>query len=1082
MPAAAVVPSFRLDNRTAGWRYTFTGGLAKRNVDIEVGELHRSEEGHVVNLCRRFVFPVVLALVAFLPSCQCDEAVSESVAPDFQISGSPPWVTASGGQVSVNFGDVLVGQTKSVELTISNKGDFVLKVTKAELGSGTSTEFAYNMAVPIELDPQKESVISLAYTPTAPGPDEGSVVLTTNVAEGKQYTIGLRGNGVQPDIEVCTAEPAACNDDNTVQLGLDFGEAALGGEAGPRQVTVKNAGGYALNVLDAVVLSCPWDKADCSFDEMAAPSEPEYALNPASISGEYPPGRTTAVGVTFKPFSGGGVKSALRISSDDADELDVWVVLHGKGIAPKLCPQPPVYLEFGSVTVGSFVDKEFTFTSCGTQLLTVNTIAFAPSNTAEFSWTDGTAPEAPVALDPGGSMTLRIRYLPADVGEDLGRVEIESSDPNAPKGYVDLHGEGTGEPTCSLSVSPTTLNFGRVLMGKTATKNVSLANIGDAACTVSGITRLSGTDKNEFSIDPALRFPLTVGPGAGAEAAFSYKPADAGADTSKWRVESNDPGHPRVDVDLTGSAASASGCNLQVSPQALSFGLVSLGQSKTLSFTATNAGLGICFVDSVTLDSTSSRSFQIGRIDGLSTQKTMGPFEKFTVEVVYSPQVAQTESGAAVVNILSSSVSVLAASVSLSGGGIGPRLCVNPKNVDFGIVTIGAAVDRKAEVSNCGTADLSVNSVAFEAGASADFSFSGPLPAGTFRPGDKGEFTVTYQPSDEGEDKGGVAVASTDPIGPVTLVSLLGYGANDTTLCGNVTGRVCSPGGEIWLGGATVSAGGRQTTTDADGYFTLTCVPVGQQTVHIASGSFSTDVSVLVENRKTADVQSQCVQGSAKIAVGWGRWDSAQVILDRLRLPYDMYTDPNDSSAPKGYPSAEVLLTDRSVLSKYDIVILNCGISENRVDDPAVIANLQDFVAGGGSLFVSDWAYDFIERAWPGAVDYYGDDTQLSAAQSGGSGFTAGPIQADIVDPNLVSVMGINKVPLLFCCVTIDSADAATTVHIQGDVYRDSSEHPMVVSFVPFPNGGRVLFTIFHNADQNARDIDRMFYYMLFQL
>ncbi|MBI5526130.1 MAG: choice-of-anchor D domain-containing protein, partial [Deltaproteobacteria bacterium] len=444
-----------------------------------------------------------VVVAGFLAGCQCDEATTESVAPDFQISGSPPWVTASGGQVAVNFGDVLVGQTKSVEIKVSNKGDYVLEITKAELAAGTSTEFAYNVTIPLKLEPQKESAISLAYTPAAPGPDSGSVVLTTNVGEGKQYPIGVSGNGVQPDIEVCIPEQAKCNDDNETELALDFGQIALGESVGSKQVAVKNVGSYPLNVKDAVVLSCPWDKPDCAFVDMVAPSEPEFLLEPASISGTYVGGAEMAVGVTYKPMAGGATKSALRITSDDADELEVWVILRGTGIAPRLCPQPPVSLDFGSVQIGNHVDKEFVFTSCGTQPLEVTTVAFAASNTAEFSWTDGTAPEVPVTLDPGESMTLKIRYLPVDVGEDIGRVEIESKDPTAPKGYVDLRGEGTEGPTCNLQASPTTLSFVNIKAGSVGKKNVSLTNVGDAPCSVSSMARISGTDKNEFYLDPA---------------------------------------------------------------------------------------------------------------------------------------------------------------------------------------------------------------------------------------------------------------------------------------------------------------------------------------------------------------------------------------------------------------------------------------------------------------------------------------------------------------------------------------------------------------------------------------------------
>ena len=42
-----------------------------------------------------------------------------------------------------------------------------------------------------------------------------------------------------------------------------------------------------------------------------------------------------------------------------------------------------------------------------------------------------------------------------------------------------------------------------------------------------------------------------------------------------------------------------------------------------------------------------------------------------------------------------------------------------------------------------------------------------------------------------------------------------------------------------------------------------------------------------------------------------------------------------------------------------------------------------NFVTGGGTLVVSDWAYEMIEYCWPDAVEFYGDDLVPDAAQVG---------------------------------------------------------------------------------------------------
>ncbi|MBK9371940.1 MAG: carboxypeptidase regulatory-like domain-containing protein [Deltaproteobacteria bacterium] len=74
---------------------------------------------------------------------------------------------------------------------------------------------------------------------------------------------------------------------------------------------------------------------------------------------------------------------------------------------------------------------------------------------------------------------------------------------------------------------------------------------------------------------------------------------------------------------------------------------------------------------------------------------------------------------------------------------------------------------------------------------------------------------------------------------------------------GSVTGRICDPSGGLWIVGATVTLSADlngdgtidveiTTTTDADGYYTLTGVPDGTWLVRVEKGSFSVEFEVTV--------------------------------------------------------------------------------------------------------------------------------------------------------------------------------------------------------------------------------------------
>jgi hypothetical protein len=62
-----------------------------------------------------------------------------------------------------------------------------------------------------------------------------------------------------------------------------------------------------------------------------------------------------------------------------------------------------------------------------------------------------------------------------------------------------------------------------------------------------------------------------------------------------------------------------------------------------------------------------------------------------------------------------------------------------------------------------------------------------------------------------------------------------------------------------------------------------------------------------------------------------------------------------------------------TLLSSYDIVFINCGSSPEDdffgsgsiLSEPAVRDNLRAFVEGGGRLYVTDEAYDYVEQTFP---------------------------------------------------------------------------------------------------------------------
>ena len=108
-----------------------------------------------------------------------------------------------------------------------------------------------------------------------------------------------------------------------------------------------------------------------------------------------------------------------------------------------------------------------------------------------------------------------------------------------------------------------------------------------------------------------------------------------------------------------------------------------------------------------------------------------------------------------------------------------PTITVNPSSVNFGNVTVGYTVSQIIEISNSGTADLTIDSISISGGSSSEFSFNvnggsspcGSLPA-TVAPSNTCTIEVSSTPSTPGVKSASLVINSNDPTTPSLNVSL----------------------------------------------------------------------------------------------------------------------------------------------------------------------------------------------------------------------------------------------------------------------------------------------------------------------
>lgn len=320
----------------------------------------------------------------------------------------------------------------------------------------------------------------------------------------------------------------------------------------------------------------------------------------------------------------------------------------------------------------------------------------------------------------------------------------------------------------------------------------------------------------------------------------------------------------------------------------------------------------------------------------------------------------------------------------------------------------------------------------------------------------------------------------------------------DPLTTGMIVGKICGsevagePGGP--LSGATVRIVGQidgaifEDETLPDGSFTIAGIPTPQAGLQVeaSKGGFNfiwdnVDVFSIGDNpdgtNLTADVGCQPLvpDDDRRYLVVKGTFDRIEQSLARMQLTnvVKMEGVPAD---PSQLWTVEAF-GDFDALAEYDAVFVNCGVNEFDLVtglSAGVKANIKRYVQEGGSIYVSDWAYDLIEAVWPEKLDFLSTDDINSAAEHGEDGTYA----MDVLEPGLAEYEGADVVDIEFRFgnfAVISQVAQGVTTYLRGDVgYRVNnsvSTLPNTPITVGFSDGaGRVIFTSFHQESNLAEE------------
>jgi hypothetical protein len=470
----------------------------------------------------------------------------------------------------LDFGQVPSGQSSPQVLTVTNtsSGSLSAVANTVTLHRITSQwPFLSTSTCGVTLAVNQSCTVTISYSPlnqVLPG-------TVTPVATSDTGTLTLESDAISgPDLIYLagTATPTAVTaPSNTAPLvgftasqnSLTFPDTAIGFASAPQLVMLANTGNTVLHIVGLTAST-------------------DFAVTGDSNCAVLVPGASCLLTVTFAPQisaqPGSTRVGSIEISSDSSASLE-FLSLIGTASPSTLLFQPGA-LNFGVSLVGSTVTLPLAITNAGTSAAVFNGV----TTTGDYAVT-GNCPTVGSSLAPNANCTLQVDFTPTASGLRTGTVSIASSVSATP---LTAALTGTGVQS-HLQITPTTLSFGNVALGESASLSLTLANTGTAS-----ISRIAFTASAGYAVTAPCSF-TTLSPSASCSVTVEFRPTAAGLSAGTLTIISSDPTSPdRIALSGTGIATNGVGgvtFSLTVNGAAAASQSVSQAKPATYSLTVT---------------------------------------------------------------------------------------------------------------------------------------------------------------------------------------------------------------------------------------------------------------------------------------------------------------------------------------------------------------------------------------------------------------------------------------------------------------------------------------------------------------
>jgi hypothetical protein len=605
-----------------------------------------------------------------------------------------------------NYGEVLVGTTASRTFAIRNVGSGRLAVTVTGLEGGQTDEFAITKgSAPFTVEPGATHSLDVRFSPTSGGTKTTTLRLTSDDPDESPLDVALSGTATTaPDIDL-------------VATSHNFGDVLVGATAS-RTFGIRNVGSANLQVTAATLVG-----------GVAG----EFAIARGGAPFTIAPGATHNLDVRFAPISGGPKTTTLRVTSDDADESTVDLVLSGVATTAPDVEVLPALQGYGDVLVSTTASRTVAIRNVGSANLHVTTTSLVGGVPGEFAITSG---GAPFTIAPGATHNLEVRFAPTSGGPKTTTLRVTSDD--ADEGTVDVALTGNATTAPEIDLSPTSHEYGEVLVGTVASWTFLIRNLGSADLQVT--VSLVGSEASQFVL--AQGTPFTVAPGATHNLDVRFAPTTAGPKHAMLHFTSNDQDEASLDVAVSGTGTAMP--DIDLTPTAHDYGGVPVGATVSRTLTIRNTGSADLQVMTTSLVGGEASEFVIAH----GAPFTVGPGASHDLDVRFAPTSLGPKT--TTLRLTSDDQDEPTVDVVVNGTGITPRdLDVVPNAHDYDTVLIGTTASRTFAIRNAGTADLLVTAATLIGGETSEFAITQGAPF-SLAPGVTHHVDVRFAPTSGG--------------------------------------------------------------------------------------------------------------------------------------------------------------------------------------------------------------------------------------------------------------------------------------------------------------------------------------------